>query len=134
MENHTVTAKIKWLDRTILAGAHLTLVTSQKQFEAVLKQKALESDEPYVREGWQACTHTWKQPKYGAVLCVVAIDPEMFASFDPIDAAALLVHEATHVWQRTRETIGDKICDETEAYAIQNICAQLFTAYRETLK
>lgn len=49
------------------------------------------------------------------------------------DTVDLLVHEATHVWQDIREAIGETHpSSEFEAYALQNISANLFSAYQKT--
>lgn len=110
-------------------GPHLALVTNQKDFDRLCRLNKLECDEPYVRQGWQACTHSWRRPDYGDVMCLVGINMDMADEMEPVDVAALLVHEAVHVWQQARATIGDKVCDETEAYAIQNISSELMKAY-----
>ncbi len=50
-----------------------------------------------------------------------------------INAISLIVHEAMHVWRRIREVIGEHDpSKEFEAYAIQNITAQLLRAYNDT--
>lgn len=51
----------------------------------------------------------------------------------PYDTVNLLVHEAMHVWRDIRESIGeDHPSSEFEAYAMQNIIAELLTAYLKT--
>ena len=53
--------------------------------------------------------------------------------FSPAIVADLLVHEAMHVWRDMREAIGEKEpSSEFEAYALQNITANLFRAYEVT--
>ena len=110
-------------------GPHLALVTNQKEFDRLCKLNGLECDEPYVRQGWQACTHSWRRPKYGDVMCLVGIDMDMAAEMEPIDVAALIVHESVHVWQEARDMIGGEPGRELEAYAIQNISSELMKAY-----
>ena len=126
---------MKWLERSLLQGGYLALVTSQKEYERALKDLKLEDHTtPYVRQGVQACTHSFTNVQ-GSIACIVAIDMEDAATRDPVDVAALLVHEAVHVWQATESGAGKLGCfgDEGEAYAIQNISAQLMYAYKERL-
>ena len=126
---------MKWLSRTLLLGPYLTLVTSEKEFRRALKHLNVEDDTPYVRPGWQACTHTYVQ-KNGNVACVVALDVEQVGGSDPVDIAALLVHEAVHVWQAIEDTAGDRrnmFGTEGPAYGIQNISAFLMHEYKDRI-
>jgi hypothetical protein len=111
-------------------------VTSQEEFVEVLKEIKC-SDEPglFVPSGWPACTHTFGNIN-GSIACVVALDMERAAAEDPIDVAALLVHEAVHVWQENEKAAGTMGCfgHEGEAYAIQNISTRLMAAYVKRLK
>lgn len=51
----------------------------------------------------------------------------------PLATAAFLVHEAAHVWRDIREGVGEEMpSSEFEAYALQNIVEDLFTAYEKT--
>lgn len=60
--------------------------------------------------------------------CLVTV-----AARPPLNTAALLVHEAAHVWQDICEGIGEaRPSSEFEAYALQNIVEDLFTAYEKT--
>jgi len=124
---------MEWLDHSLLYGPKFCLVTSQKEFERICKRNGLpDQGDPYVQEGWNAATHWWKN---GAeVVCIVALNMEAAAQMLPINVAALLTHEAVHVWQHAERAIGNVTCDEMEAYAIQNISARLMEAYAERLK
>lgn len=117
-----------WLDRTLLVGPNLALVTSEKELLALVKELDLYPPEHWCGQGaWHACTHTWR---LGAELvCIVAINFELTKDMPPTHVAALIVHEATHVWQEARDKIGGNIGNESEAYAMQNICRELFDAY-----
>ncbi len=43
--------------------------------------------------------------------------------------AALIAHEAVHIWQRIRLELGeDSPSSEFEAYSVQSICQRLFEA------
>jgi len=122
-----------WLDPSLLYGPKFCLVTSQKEFERVCKKAKLpDQNEPYVHENWHASTHWWKNG--GDVVCVVAINGELAKTMTPIGVAALLTHEAVHVWQHAERAIGAQVCDEMEAYSIQNISARLMEDYAQRLK
>jgi hypothetical protein len=52
---------------------------------------------------------------------------------DPVQVAALLVHEAVHIKQAILRYFGeDNIGDETEAYLVQRISQDLMNMYRDT--
>ena len=122
-----------WLDHSLLFGPKFCLVTSQKEFERVCRANNLpDQGEPYVHDHWNASTHWWKN---GAeVICIVALNGEHIKTMEPISVAALLTHEAVHVWQHAERAIGSEVCDEMEAYAIQNISARLMEEYARRLK
>jgi hypothetical protein len=125
-----------WLDRTLFMGGYLAFVTSQAEFvEALQDIECADYTDLFVPNGWPACTHSFDNVK-GSVACIVGLDLERCAEEEPIDVAALLVHEAVHVWQQAEKKAGKLGCfgDEGEAYAIQNISTRLMTAYVERLK
>ena len=125
-----------WLNRNLLTGGYLAFVTTQQEFDQALKDIDLPNHkDDYLPKGWPACTHHFENVN-GSVACIVAFSMEHAAKEDPIDVAALLVHEAVHVWQNTESHAGKLGCfgDEGEAYSIQNISTRLMTAYAEKLK
>lgn len=125
-----------WLERKMFQGGYVGFVTSQAEFEVALKDINLhDHKEAFVPSGWPACTHTFENVN-GSIACIVGFDMEKAAEQDPIDVAALLVHEAVHVWQHNESAAGKLGCfgDEGEAYAIQNISTRLMSAYVEKLK
>ena len=125
-----------WLERGLFVGGYLALVTSQAEFVEALKDiECADYTDLFVPNGWPACTHSFDNVK-GSVACIVGLDLERCAEEEPIDVAALLVHEAVHVWQQAEKKAGKLGCfgDEGEAYAIQNISTRLMTAYVERLK
>ena len=132
----TKTPKANWLDRGLFQGGYLALVTSQAEFEKVLADiKMAEYTDAFVPNGWPACTHTFSNVD-GSIACIVGLDLAHCAEQDPIDVAALLVHEAVHVWQQNESAAGKLGCfgTEGEAYAIQNISTRLMSAYVDKLK
>lgn len=125
-----------WCARGLFQGGYLAFVTSQKEFEQALADiECTDCDDAFVPNGWPACTHTFGDVK-GSIACIVGFDMAKAATQDPIDVAALLVHEAVHVWQQNESAAGKLGCfgTEGEAYAIQNISTQLMSAYADKLK
>ena len=124
-----------WLERKLLVGGYLAFVTSQEEYELALKEISCpDCEDKFVPNGWPACTHSFDNVN-GSVACIVALDMERAAEEAPIDVAALLVHEAVHVWQANETAAGKPGCfgDEGEAYAIQNISTRLMAAYADRL-
>lgn len=120
-----------WLNRGLLLGGYVGFVTSQEEFNQALKDINLpDHKDDFIPNGWPACTHTFENVN-GSIACIVGFDMKKAAEQDPIDVAALLVHEAVHVWQHNESGAGKLGCfgDEGEAYAIQNISTQLMTEY-----
>ena len=125
-----------WLERGLFVGGYLAFVTSQEEFVEALKDiECADYTDAFVPNGWPACTHSFDNVK-GSVACIVGFDMARAAEQDPIDVAALLVHEAVHVWQTNEKATGKLGCfgDEGEAYSIQNISTRLMTAYVEKTK
>ena len=128
--------KVKWLERSLFRGGYLTFVTSQKEFEQALYELDIPFEgEPYLNPGANATTHSYA-PVKGTIACIVALDMAGAAEQEPIDVAAILVHEAVHVWQKEESSCGALGCfgTEGEAYGIQNISAELMRAYKEKIK
>jgi hypothetical protein len=120
---------MKWLDRTVMRGTYLTLCTSQKEFDRILKHLGTPKD-VWLKDNVGACMHTYGNK--GKITCVVCIPLSLH---NPIEVAALLVHEGTHVKQAMMRFIGESSpSEEFEAYAMQNICQELFTEYARRLK
>ena len=115
----------KWLNRTIMIGPYLTLCTTEEEFAHVLKR--LKIDEPipfHAAAGSGATTHTIHDTRDGKTICIVTLNAK---STDPVAVAAMLAHEAYHVWESHLECIGETFAgSETTAYGIQNITYELF--------
>lgn len=76
----------------------------------------------------RACTSLFMKRDTRHRVAIVTV-----GEFEPRIVADLLIHEATHIWQDIREGIGEeKPSSEFEAYAMQNISAELFAAYEKT--
>lgn len=118
-----------WLGRSLFEGPRLAFVTSEAEFKSAKRAAGLECSDPWLEPGWDACTHAYTDQR-GQLVCIVALRLESAARMEPIDVAALLAHEAVHVWQRTADFIGGgDLGREMPAYAVQNISARLMRAY-----
>lgn len=127
-----MTKKLKWLERSLFYGPYLVLVTSQEEFDAVLRHLKITDTDAWLEKNCQACVHTFR--KEGNLTCVVALSPTAFTA-DPLMAIGTLIHEATHVWQRTEElhSLGEpqgRFGTESEAYAVENIAMQLILEFK----
>lgn len=130
-----MTKPVKWLDRQVAPpGPHLCLCLSQAEFDAA--RAGLEIEEQpclFVNPGAHATTHHYTNP-YGRRACIVCLSDEATIR-DPVEVAALLVHEAVHVWQEHCRSINDfNPGHEQEAYAIQYVSETLMTEYARRLK
>lgn len=118
-----------WLSRSLFQGPRVAMVTSQAQFSRALRAIRMEGDAgPFCNPSWRACTHAYDVD--GELVCIVGVNLRSLQGADPIGVASLLVHEAVHVWQRTRAALGPgDLGVEMEAYAVENIAAELMRAY-----
>jgi hypothetical protein len=124
---------VKWLNRDLILGPYVTLCTTEEEYrEAVAHCKTpLEKMSPWVNDGADATTHSLENT-LGEMVCIVTI--RVIAGEDPVAVAAMLVHEAVHVWQRWRASIGEHApSKEFEAYSIQIISQRLMQAYADRL-
>lgn len=122
--------KPQWLDRNLIRSPyHPTLCTTPAGFAHVLKYLKVPQDQTpaFVTGGRNATVHYFESPQRN--LCAVAcISPT--AEAEPIQIAALLVHEAVHIWQAVREDLNERSpSSEFEAYAIQAISQELMYEY-----
>lgn len=122
---------MRWLDRELVTGPYLGLATTEVQFHKAMRhcKVARENWPAWVSEGADATTHTFAN-KDGNTACMVCIRPR--EGHTPIKIAAILVHEAVHVWQEHCERIGERNpSPEFEAYSIQAISQRLMQAYAD---
>lgn len=126
-------AGVKWLDRDLHQGPHLTLCVTAEQLTAAQDHLRIAAKDrcafPPVNGGRMSA---YTSPA-GALACVVSVNPA--PGSDGIAVAGLLVHEAAHVWQTHCVDIGERTpSDEMEAYAIQAIAERLMRRYAELTK
>lgn len=118
--------KTKWLEPHVTFPVYLTVCTSDKQYRAVAKQLGCAEPGAWISEGANATLNTFTRPGKSPA-CVVCVHPRGKRT-RPV-YAALLVHEAAHVWQKMRREIGERnASDEFEAYALQSITQEIFEA------
>jgi hypothetical protein len=122
--------KVKWLDRALLAGPYLALVLSQKEFDEALGHCDVPKDKfvHWIKNAQSDATAHYLENAVGELVCIVAIRPTESAT--GVQIAAMIVHEAVHVFQQFRDSIGeDAPSAEFEAYSIQSISQRLMEAY-----
>lgn len=123
---------MRWLDRDLVVGPFLGLATSEAAFHRAMKHcKIPRQDWPkWVSDNADATMHTLQNPD-GKMVCVVSIKA---CGQSPIQIAAILVHEAVHVFQEHCARIGEHHpSSEFEAYSIQSIAQRLMQAYADSL-
>lgn len=125
--------KLTWLDRRVAApGPYLTLVMSQDEFDAALRHFKMPLGTPYLLNARADATVHFFDNRSGDSVAVVALGDT--AGRSSVEIAGLLVHEAVHIWQTHRESIGETHPGrEQEAYAVQGIAQELMAEYARRL-
>lgn len=128
--------KAEWLDRALVECPYFyTLCTTDKAFREVLKRLDLPKADwpPFLKtERANATLHAFESDeKLVAVLCV-----PVNKKVERNQIAALLAHEAQHLWRWAREALGEACpSSEFEAYAVQRILQSFLYEYdRQTAK
>lgn len=123
--------KTNWLDRAIVFGPFMALFTDEARYLTEMKRLDIKDIPPFIPNSANACVHTFHND--GDQMCVVCIDCNK--KFTPSQAAAILTHEAVHIWQNFKRHIGeDNPSSEFEAYGIQNITHNLLEEYERQTK
>jgi hypothetical protein len=118
---------VKWLDRGIGFCQPYALCLTVADFHSELRKFGFENLPAFSLTG--ATTHFFKSQTDQEIALVCVKD---FTGKDPIYIAALLMHEAVHIWQSYCKYIGEQSPgDEIEAYAIQWIAQELMFSFRE---
>ena len=126
---------MKWCDRSLWqCRYHYGLCLSEKDFHREMKKMAIpvSSWPSWLNDGADATTHFLMHPDgaKAAIVCMPDCD-----HLTGVQKAALLVHEAVHIWQEHRVSVGEhKPGDEAEAYAVQSISQRLMEAYVEAMQ
>lgn len=124
---------MRWLDRALFVSPyHYGLCCSEKDFHKELARLEVK------RDGWppflssphaHATLHTFDRQD-GKALAIITLGSTKGRSIPQVHA--MLVHEATHLWQYIKQHTGEtEPSSEFEAYAIQTISQRLMEAYEE---
>ena len=126
--------KTKWLRRALLKSFNYCLAIDEKGFRKVLKEIKLPRNEwPEFMPYSAAAVTNFLTDSEGSNLIVVCYQHKK--SYSAATIAGILAHEAVHVWQHTRDAIGEKSpSSEQEAYAIQNITRELMDSFQRQRK
>ena len=121
--------KLRWCDRRLVINPYyLTLCTTERLFRKALRHLRIKkADRPeFIHNRAHATTHFFETKDGGLCAIVCMRDTDRTG----IQKAALIVHEAVHIWQAAKRDLGERgPSDEFEAYAIQAISQELMTEY-----
>ena len=128
---------MKWLNRSLMDSPYsYALCTSEKEFRKELKRLKIPNanQEPFLTSARvNATTHFFESSDTHDQCCIVCLGPT--EGIAKIQVYALLVHEAVHIWQAVRDSLGERYPGhEQEAYAVQRIAQSLMYAYKEGVK
>lgn len=127
--------KAAWCDRTLVESPfHFCLCVTEKQFHHEMERLKIPEDQrsEFTLGGRAATLHTFTGSK-GDHIAVICVKPDPKRSV--LQVHALLVHEAVHMWQDTKEFLGETAPSrEFEAYAIQAMSQRLMYAYNDLTK
>lgn len=123
--------RVKYFDMGFLPG-YCGFTASPKDFVHEMKRLRVVDVPAFVTPGAAACTHTFTKSSSNDFTQIVTISEAAARGKSMEQVAAMLAHEATHVWQENKEWMREKEPGhEIEAYAIQYITQQLLRAYRK---
>ena len=107
---------------------HLGMARSEAEFRRKLRHLKVPVREwpEFVRQGADATTHFFERRNSNSVCAIVCYRPDGTKTRSQV--AAMMAHEAVHVWRSAMETLGEKDpSEEFMAYGIQNITQTLLT-------
>ena len=105
----------------------MCLCLSEKEYRAALQHLDIEEVGAWVKDGADATAH-YMRTADGRTSVVVCLKGH--AERTPVQVAAMLVHEAVHIWQYYCDDMGERSPGaEQEAYAIQNLSQTLMEEF-----
>lgn len=121
-----------WCDRTLIrCPMHFGLCTTEESFHRELRRLKLpRKNWPDFVSNWHsdATTHHFEKRNDKKVAVIVCIRTGRRRTFAQV--AALLTHEAIHIWQSVREYMGENTpSTEFEAWSVQSITQELLESY-----
>lgn len=122
----------EWLDRTLTRCATCyCLCLSEKEFKREMRRLEVSFHQMGKWVGEGARTHLIPAREEHKRVAIVCLDTSVAIKINPVQVAAMLVHEAVHIWQDHAREIGsfNDHGDEEEAYAIQAIAQSLMEEY-----
>ena len=123
---------MKWLDRRLIQNPLCVgLCLSEKKFRKEMKRLGVNDPPEFVISGKDATAHFFTKGDEQSVIVTLGETKGRTKE----EVYALLVHEAVHIWQSVRDSMGEKFPSmEFEAYSIQQISLELMAAYKELRK
>ena len=127
--------KPNWLDRSLVeAPFYFTLATTEEAFHKALRHLNVPRNSwpPFISNAWSDATaHLFERgAKLTYVVCIRVTDGLSLPQI-----AALITHEAVHMWQEARGRLGEKTpSNEFEAYAVQALTQRLLEEYERQTK
>lgn len=122
---------ICYVNRTLMTSPmNIALCLSEESFRKEMRRLKVERAlwPEFLITGANATAHFFLQDDAQEIV-IVCLKPETDRPF--IEIAGILVHEAVHIWQSIRQSIGEsEPSKEFEAYAIQNISQSLMNTYQ----
>lgn len=118
-----------WCDKALWQCRYsYGLCLSEKEFQKQMRRMNIPVHQwpGWIGEHADASTHFLEHPD-GHKAAIVCLGNQ---KLNGVQIAAVLVHEAVHIWQEHKLIVGEKVPgDESEAYAIQSISQRLMEAY-----
>ena len=127
--------KPSWLDRSLVeAPFYYTLATDETVFQKALRHLKVPRDTwpAFILNPWSDATaHLFENgAKLTYVVCVRLRD-----GLSMPQVAAIITHEAVHMWQTARERLGESHpSTEFEAYAVQALTQRLLEEFERQTK
>lgn len=121
----------QWLDRGWILGPYLRLVLDEAEYYAQLKLLGIKNGEQFPFVGTaQARLNYYKHA--GKTIAFVCCNMTKLKDYDGIQVAALLVHEASHVFDFWCKDVGERRPSaELKAYSLQAISQALMYSWAD---